>query len=83
MGAKYNAGQMEDYGAKWGARGDIVECVLNLNTMELSYIVNNKKQPIAFILNKEKTYHFVFNFWSKDSITVISETIEKIPKNPS
>ena len=72
----------EKYGMPWGKNGDIVECVLNLKTMEVSYTVNDKKQGIAFILNNQKTYHFVLSFaFQKDSITVISETIETTPKN--
>ena len=68
-----------EYGAKWGAdEGDIIECELNLETMALSFIVNHANQGIAFNLNKNKTYHFVFFFRNKnDSFTVISETIEK------
>ena len=71
----------EEYGDKWGVKKDIIECVLNLQTMELSFIVNDKNQGTAFNLNKNKTYHFVFSFFNKnDSISVISETIEKTNK---
>ena len=66
------------YGIKWGEARDIIECELNLETMRLSFIVNDENQGVAFILNKEKTYHFVFcSDRQTDSIRVISETIEK------
>ena len=77
-GKKYNACKREEYGNQWGYnKGDIIECELNLETMALSYIVNDKNQGIAYILNKNKTYHFVFSFlYQNDSFSVISETIE-------
>ena len=76
-GSKCNAGKNEYYGVKWGGKGDIIECELNLETMEVSYIVNDKNQGITYILNKNKTYHFVFSFrCQNDSFSVISETMQ-------
>ena len=70
----------EVYGNQWGYnKGDIVECELNLKKMTVSYIVNHANEGIAFKLNKDKTYHFIFALSHKnDSFTVISETIKKI-----
>ena len=80
-GLKYN-GNSKNYGIKWGTKGDIIECNLNCETMELSFIVNDKNQGIAYKLNKNKKYHFVWQTFNKnDSIDVVSEKIEYTEKN--
>lgn len=77
----YNSPSTRYYGEKWGQIEDVIECVINLKTMEVSYIVNNTKYECAFELNQNKTYHFVFQMnWQNDLICVVSETIEYIPK---
>ena len=75
-GKKGNNDKWEDYGNKWGKKEDIIDCILNLKNMTVSYNVKNTNFGIAYNLNDKYKYRFVFQMhFQNDTIQIISETV--------